>query len=472
MAATNNTYSVPECNLDELTRRIDKLNKRARKLGSPEITISKAIDHVKARCNKLTLSGENSNCWELPEKIAERNAKSPGTCKDTGERMAWWTITITGDKPVLNGWEFVAILEPMVTDDGATLNLISCLPGQTCPTEYREIIGQCDHCKVNRRRTQTFVVHHAEQGFKCVGRQCIKDFLGYHADPHTLASLLEMLAELGTLCEACEDEEWLGGGCGKQQTWDLKMFLTLTAARIRLGGWLSKGQAFEQDRLQDATANVVLDILDPPNPRFAGASQIKEHEELVAKHPTNDKDVADAEAAIEWAKSINAQENDYLANVNLVARVGSASRKVAGIAASILPAYYRAVEQEMERNRMAARPESNWIGGVGKRIDCLEVKVEKVIGHETEWGFTNIHKMTDVAGNDLTWFASNGVHLGEGTTYFVAASVKSHGEFKGRKQTVLTRVVVCVVWTEEGLAAKKAKEEKKAARAAKKLAKV
>lgn len=87
---------------------------------------------------------------------------------------------------------------------------------------------------------------------------------------------------------------------------------------------------------------------------------------------------------------------------------------------------------------------------------------------ETDFGVTGIHKMVDELGSDLVWFASQGRVLDEGNEYFVAATVKDHTEYKGRKQTSLSRVTVL---TPEYVASENLKAEKKAAREAKKLAK-
>lgn len=466
----NATYLIPECNLPELEVRVSKLNKRAAKLGLAPITVAKTIDHVKARLEVLTVDGHvNGRVWDLPENIPARAAKWP--TKDTGERMAWWKVEVTGEKPSLNGWSFIAVLEPLETEDGAVLNLVSALPGESCPAEYREIIGRCDHCHTNRRRTATFVVRHEDGSTKCVGRNCLKDFLGYHADPHTLAGAAELLAELGALCESAGDDEWLGGGGWYgDRNWDMKRWLTTAAARIRLFGWVSRGKSREDEMAGIrtlATADVVLKIYTPPNPTNHEA--VKLHEELLAAHPESEADAKTAEEAVEWAKVIpEGERNDYLANVNLVARVGTVSRKTAGIAASILVAHARAVGREIERAKMAARPESNWIGEKGKRIAYLKVTCDKVIMRETDFGITGIHKLHDEAGNDLVWFASAGAVIKEGESVWIAGTVKGHNEFRGRKETALSRVNVL---TDEFVVGLKEKEAKKAERAAKKAAK-
>ncbi len=459
------TYLIPERNLEELKSRVEKLNKRARKIGVPEIKFFANPDHVRS-CLKIPGQGKEERVWVTAEKLA--GIVNPQL---TGEVMTWWKVEVEGETPRFEGWEFIAVLEPMTTEDGETLNLIQCVPGKECPKGLRDAIGRCDHCKVNRPRKQTFVVQKGEE-FKSVGRQCLKDFLGYHADPHQLASWAEMLAELGSLCDSACDDEWLGGSGYRADCWDLEHFLTLTACRVRLFGWLGRGKAYEQGDRRASTADNVLELLTPPNRLYATAEQIREWEAFVAKHVVEDCDKTTAAAAIEWIKAISATEiekSDYLANCNLVARMGVASRKTVGIGASIIVAYQKAMEQEINRQKQAAKPESNWIGEVGVRIPLLKVTCEKIFRSEGQFGVTGIHKMADENGNDLTWFASEGTDwLAEGETAWVAAGVKKHDTFANRKQTIITRVTI---YTDEEAEAIKVKEAKKAERAAKKLAK-
>lgn len=464
---TTQTYLIPECNLPELEARIEKLNKRAVRLNVDPVIVTKTPDHVRYQVRQLTVNGETNLCWSKDREKVE----NPGTAflanafEFTGQVMAWWSVTVSGTTPTLSGWDFVAVLEPLALDDGTSENFVQNLPGQICPAEFRHAVGRCDHCNAARRRNQTFVVKNGDN-YKCVGRQCLKDFLGYNGDPHAFASWSESLAELNGICSAAEDDEWLGGGGGyRENCWDLKHFLTLTACRVRLFGWVSRSVSRDSFGTKQATADVVLEILTPPTSMI----NRKDWEELVAEHVVSDEDAVLAETALEWAKEIpEADRNDFLANVNLVARVGTASRKTAGVAAAILVAYNKAMERETNRLKFAARPESNWIGEIGKRIQIIKVTCDKVIMNEGHYGVTGIHKMTDGSGNDLVWFASGGEVIKAGETVHVSATMKDHSEYRGRKQTVLSRVTV---WTPEGVAEYEAKQARKAAREAKKAAK-
>jgi hypothetical protein len=57
---------------------------------------------------------------------------------------------------------------------------------------------------------------------------------------------------------------------------------------------------------------------------------------------------------------------------------------------------------------------------------------------------TFIHRFVTVDGSDAIWMTSNNGDFTPGDTLCVDASVKKHGDYKGRLQTVLTRVKVLV----------------------------
>jgi hypothetical protein len=147
---------------------------------------------------------------------------------------------------------------------------------------------------------------------------------------------------------------------------------------------------------------------------------------------------------IEWAKSIDKDDDsEYLFNLRTIAHVGYVSTSTAGYAASMYVAYQNAMEREIERKKFEARKPSNWVGSEGDKVE-LTVTVERIIENEGNWGVVGIHKMTDSDGNDVVWFASgsNWLNSENATAYKIRGTVKKHSEFKGRRQTQLTRVKI------------------------------
>jgi hypothetical protein len=92
---------------------------------------------------------------------------------------------------------------------------------------------------------------------------------------------------------------------------------------------------------------------------------------------------------------------------------------------------------------------SEWIGRVGDTIDMV-LTLRRVGSYETHFGFraqtVEIFTFADQAGNALIWKTSSFPQLDEGNQYRVRGTIKEHGEYRGERQTVLTR---CKVEKEE-----------------------
>jgi hypothetical protein len=90
-------------------------------------------------------------------------------------------------------------------------------------------------------------------------------------------------------------------------------------------------------------------------------------------------------------------------------------------------------------------PELEWIGSVKGRLE-IEVKLNKVVEFETEWGTLAIHLMEDRDGNKLVWKTTSRNLAEEDETpedfFKVKATVKEHSRYKDTPQTILTRVKV------------------------------
>lgn len=387
--------TVPEYNVSRLVAGLGKLAKRATKLGVEPPT------------------------WTVGEPfVAEYGTPDPDTEKRPS--MKFCEVEVTGKAPKFEGWRLVAVVANL--GEG---NVIRSVPGEEVPASYRTAPIACDHCRLTRSRLEVFVVAHDDGSFKLVGRSCLKDFLG-HKSPEALAAGAEVLFELEALCRDAEDFEG-GGGGGRFRVFPIVEFLTMTACVIRDHGWRSRGEA--RDTMKTATADTVLDCLMP-------VRHWAEHpEDKPAPTPEDEKL---AGLAAEWAAGLPEDtSSDYLWNVRLVARFGHVGYEEAGIAASIIAAYNKAVGKEIERKRLA---NSVAFGEVGKR---LELTLTLFARHDIEgmYGLTRIHRFLTPEGNVAVWFASAGGTIGEiGETWKVKATVKKHETRNGVTETVVSRV--------------------------------
>ena len=91
--------------------------------------------------------------------------------------------------------------------------------------------------------------------------------------------------------------------------------------------------------------------------------------------------------------------------------------------------------------RESKRPESKsqWIGEVKEKITDIPVKITRISGFCSQFGWTDVVSM--VSGEDqLTWFTSSNISsLEVGKEYLLSATVKEHSEYKGTKTTNVVR---------------------------------
>lgn len=387
---TKQTYRIPECNWATFQAKMAKLAKRAKKVGAERVEFEVVAERV--------------------EPVNPAKEIHPESNPLTRFRY----VAVTGEAPKFAGWSLVAAIEAIENDA-----LIRAVPGFEPPVEWRKLDATyCDHCKANRRRNETFMVRHEDGSFKQVGRQCLRDFLGHDA-PTNIAAAAEIVFAATEIAAAAEAE---GFGGGSHNRWfPLADYLQWVAAEIRAGGWVSKAKAEETGR----TPTSMLAYGWMNNPESRGAPKVSEEDRaLVAK-------------VAEWAEALAEREdlNDYLYNLSLIGKHGALHRKLIGYAASMIPAYQREMEQKVAAERDAV---SSYQGTIGKRA-TFELTLVREFTYETMYGTTHLYSFRDAAGNVFVWKASRNAHIKQGRTYKVKGTPKAHSEYKGVKQTVLSR---------------------------------
>ena len=94
----------------------------------------------------------------------------------------------------------------------------------------------------------------------------------------------------------------------------------------------------------------------------------------------------------------------------------------------------------------AQEPESSFVGSVGERIEVdATFWNEFTFTHENFYGMQEtsyIYIFKDSNGNQMKWSTSAVVPFGIGTRLHLKGTVKEHSEYKGIKQTILTRCKV------------------------------
>lgn len=430
-------FTIPAHNVDVLKTKLEKLNRRAVKLGCQPIQFTEIRTFEK----KLSRTLESGKTITYMQTFA--------------------VVQVIGDSPIVNGWSFVAKVE--VTEAGILINAV---PGEEVPHRYRDNQSQCEHCKVNARRKRLYIVRSADGSeFKQVGASCLRDFLGHHS-PEAIAQWLEALREADVGCG--EDDDFGGGwgGGGKMTVFTMDV-LEIANSIVRLYGYTTRAESDKARELveqglrrdfKDATSSLVWKVLFPPSFTYMGKTDWvakAKYEEFCAKVKVDDEDKRAAREAAAWMSNINAS-SDYTNNLKVIGQLEQIEPKRIGIAASGIWAWMKEVQKATKQREALADKSNNHVGEVKARDEYTLILKDVQIKSGTFQDEVALVKFEDEAGNAFVWWTGSvdvqkdGVHW-KGAVYQpgvklkVKATVKKHGEFRGRLTTTLNRCAVLEV---------------------------
>lgn len=409
------TYVVPAENRETIEKKLDQLNKKAAKLGTSPISMTFEHDRIET--------------WRV-EKVL--NCPEYGFTEFSRE---WLKVHVLGAVAEINGYYFRAALHH--TTEG---NIIASVPGYEVPREYRNAGPVCNHCGAARLRSSTYLIE-SKDGLMQVGRNCLADFTGAN-DPHKLAKWAEMIGAFDSWFQSLTDEDGERSGPRPETQVSLEEFLRRTAAVIRMDGWVSKKLANESERT--ATVSTVWFIMNCRTRKV-----IKENAERYGIKGYIEEDEATAEKVIAWATETLTGEtepdNDYLHNLAVITRAGLVSHRTSGLAGSMIAAWRRATQKQVEREAAPVSP-SQYVGKEKERLRGLRVTIAAVIELEPgDFGPRRIIKMVDEKGNEMACFTGSFSACEPGDVFDVTGTVKRHSEYKGVKQTELGRCVMTLV---------------------------
>jgi len=405
-------YKIPAERLGILQDGVEKLNRRAKKLGfAPVVLVASAPRAESYKSMKRGLANQLLTRWVID-------------------------VRFEGEAPRIQGYGFQAALTH--TPQG---NLVSRAPGvETDLSGWRETGARCQHCGLDRRRAETFLLQSPEGGIVQIGRQCLVDYIGT-TDVTRAVQLWRVWAELVSGITDEDGEYGFGGGWVCPTT--PVEFLAAAVSSVKRRGFV-KTQCADQQTSTRAHAEWILG----PEPKIDSddyARSLALREEWRLCQPT-EAHAQEAQAILDWVLTSN-DSSDYMHN----ARVGCGARTMmprsAGLLASLPSAHDKHLGKIYERKqRPAAGPH---VGVVGERIDAtITVKFEMMIAEDPERRFS-VSKaliiMVDENNSAFKTFASGELkrveNLKEGT-WFMRGTVKSHEADKktGEPVTVLKRV--------------------------------
>jgi hypothetical protein len=429
-------FRVVDSKLSALNERIAKLNKKAVKLGTDPILLTASYE--KDQIKRMVIT--NPESYQAVGFMDGINGHD--------EVIDFTYVTVDGPTPMLPGFVFIATLDHDTDDDENVgirrapvgTGLINHIGEEAAKaveaadlTAYRHADPDCDHCKLDRKRKQTYVLFEVATGeLRQIGTNCVKDYIPGANNPERVAAWAEWLhglyADLGF--ESGDDgfgDIGVGGGRIAIPT---QSYLNNVAAVIREIGWTprwNKDGYGDFARNYGATADRAKDNYLERNAKL--------RIEVISA------DVELATVALTWVRDDLAERdelNEFEHNLTTYAKSDYLPEKGDGFIASIIGAYQRELARKLEAEQAA---NSEWIGQVGDRIKGLRFTVTFVRGFEGQYGTRWMTKGYDADGNGLIWWGAGG--MDQGVTYTCSATVKAHEMDKfngGGKVTQVTNL--------------------------------
>lgn len=413
-------------NLHAFGAKIDKLNRRAKRLGLPEIT--------------YVVTGERQEDADIFE-IESGEPRKVGV-----EKIIVHDLVLNNVEPVVvSGWSFAAVLEPL-----GDRNLILPVFGVEIPERFLTSGCACEHCGKHRSRKNVFVIRNGDE-FKQVGRACLRDFVGSDS-AETVANQFafygEIYYELDAFCRG-EKDLWTGGG---ERCYDLDAVLPIVVAHLNEFEFTSVTKA--QERGITPTKSIIKLELTAPEKKIAVTGQDQDEAnkiiEFFASIP-QDKLVTRrllAQYTSEGdyiGKEWKSEPNQYLWNVHTICAAGYFSEKALGIVCSIVSAYDNHIKgEERQLAQEELRASSRHEGTPKDRIEVTG-KIIRKFNFDTDYGTTfkivlNSNGLCYVVSEPKTFQDGKELaDLEEGYTIKFKATIKGFSEFNGVKQIDLLR---------------------------------
>ncbi len=412
-------YQIPASNMPGLMVRLDKLSRKSMKLLGKPVALNTIEEVRKPRMRK-------------------DNPRKPALDIDGNQLFdVFFNVTIQAETPKIAGWTFVATIDHSM--EAGNIVRVNPNSGFEPDAKWRTVERRCDHCGKIRARRDTFLLRSDTTGeIKQIGRQCIRDFIGYD-----VAQVVAMAEIVGSAMpsDSDADMDWAGGIRDRRYIF-VHTYMAHVAAMIRTNGWTS-GKQSQIEATQSTASQAHTNM-------FTRRSRTFEPVELT------DKDFETGDGALAWGKEL-AGKNDYEYNLSVVAKADMVEYRSIGILASMIPAYLRAKEEEFkqaERRKSLGVLNSKHVGTVGERLRNVDAILYALIQIPSDFGTRYLFKFLTTDGNVLIWFATEDAavkyELGSmdaiaRTPVRITGTVKKHDAYQGVNQTNLSRCAIEVV---------------------------
>ena len=301
----------------------------------------------------------------------------------------------------IDGWQFLGTIQ--FTKNGNIIRLADSSFSDKIPEKYKNTPPICEHCGTIRNRKDTYLIYNAERNeFKQVGRTCLLEYtrgLDATVCADIMSCLDKMIEYTDYICDYDTFQSNTGYGVSTREAQGYATALV-------------KKFGYNKSDSENPTSHDLANLLFGFNIADR-LSDIKPDYSLI-------------EEINNWLDTVN-DNYGYLYNAKLAWLNQFCEARDLGLIASLISTYLKI------KNRTFS---SNYVGNIGDKIEIKPVSVRVL--YSQQWSYYSYSyklELKDNEGNIYIWSTTN-MPTDEDT---IKATVKEHTEYKGIKQTVITR---------------------------------
>ena len=372
-----------------------------------------AIEKIIARLVKKGVKARLDVTREAVKDVLVKRITEERKVENTGlkESVPVVDFVLDIDNVELGNWELLGTKE-RVGDNAIYKGNI--------PAEYKNNDFACEHCSTNRRRNKVAIIRHKETAeLKQVGYTCLQDFIG--CELGAFGALIRGIDAIYLQVNYFVDCDYTS----HNYYYNVNQFLQIAYNCIIKYGYVKNNSVTEMtttEHIWEAYRAENNDYVDSDNVDTDLVSKIKNAYSI-------------------WAKT---HPSDLTHNVCAILEQTCVKRIYANYMYFVPTFYINKVKWETRKERAEqAKKELNneYAGSVGDKI-TTEATVENVTGFDGYYGYMYVYNFKDVHGHMLVWFTSKDLGVDTGDKIHISGTIKKLNEYKGIKQTVLTRCKV------------------------------
>ncbi len=358
----------------------------------------------------------------------------PYICKDTESRKYLYKVVdveVEGNYKV-GDYEFVASFD---FNEETQMNLVFKAPETpNIPSKFVNRC-ECDHCKINRQRKHTVLLHNVNNDeYVQVGKACLHDYLG--RDIVDYATYLGFFKDI----EEYADDLSAKNGDGKgYRYFDVKNILTQTVIDARVRGYVSKAtiRAWYDKNDPDGEFDLICPFDTTASRIYKMFAELRDNDGniIVPKYTDiTEEDKQQVEDVIAYVND-HKDDSDYIRNIYILITSEYVDLNNIGIVVSAVGCFLRETKKKDEK---VVEESSEFVGEIGDKIEFTS-KPEVVFSTDTQYGVYYIYKF--MKGKDIIiWKTSKKLNVE--TELTLKGTVKEHNNFRGIKQTEITRAKI------------------------------